>query len=89
MLNNGPVGLAIAAALLTAALVLMVARRRRRVLAQRLEPNPGPSGLVADPSPAALNGRTTAGQGSMSSATARSTAAIFFASLGSGCLPRR
>jgi signal transduction histidine kinase len=30
-----------------------------------------------------------AGQGSMSSATARSTAAIFFASLASGCLPRR
>jgi MFS family permease len=42
MLNNGPVGLAIAAALLTAALVLMVVRRRRRVLAQRLEPEPGP-----------------------------------------------
>ncbi len=31
----------------------------------------------------------TAGQGSMSSATARSTAAIFFASRASGCLPRR
>ena len=42
MLDNGPVGLAIAAALLTAALVLMVVRRRRRVLAQRLEPEPGP-----------------------------------------------
>jgi hypothetical protein len=42
ILNNGQVGLAIAAALLTAALVLMVARRRRRVLAQRLEPEPGP-----------------------------------------------
>jgi MFS family permease len=42
MLNNGPVGLAIAAALLTAALVLMVVRRRRRVLAQRREPEPGP-----------------------------------------------
>ncbi len=43
MLNNGQMGLAIAAALLTAALVLMVARRRRRVLAQRLEPEPGPA----------------------------------------------
>jgi hypothetical protein len=42
ILNNGQLGLAIAAALLTAALVLMVARRRRRVLAQRLEPEPGP-----------------------------------------------
>ena len=30
-----------------------------------------------------------AGQASTSSATARSTAAIFFASRGSGCLPRR
>ena len=41
MLNNGPVGLAIAAALLTIALVLMVARRRRRVLAGReAEPQP-------------------------------------------------
>ena len=35
MLDNGQVGLAIAAACLTAALVTMVARRRRRVLAQR------------------------------------------------------
>jgi MFS family permease len=42
MLNNGQVGLAIAAALLAAALVLMVVRRRRRVLAQRLEPEPEP-----------------------------------------------
>jgi predicted MFS family arabinose efflux permease len=40
ILNDGQVGLAIAAALLTAALVLLVARRRRRVLAQRLEPEP-------------------------------------------------
>ena len=41
MLNNGPVGLAIAAALLTIALVLFVARRRRRVLAGReAEPQP-------------------------------------------------
>ena len=42
ILNNGQVGLAIAAALLAAALVLMVVRRRRRVLAQRLEPEPEP-----------------------------------------------
>ncbi len=34
-------------------------------------------------------GETRAGQGSMSSATARSTAAIFLASRASGCLPRR
>ena len=41
MLNNGPVGLAIAAGLLTIALFLMVARRRRRVLAGReAEPQP-------------------------------------------------
>jgi uncharacterized membrane protein YfcA len=48
ILNNGQVGLAIAAALLTAALVLMVLRRRRRVLAQRREPGPEPA-----PEPAA------------------------------------
>ena len=42
MLNNGQLGLAIAAALLTAALVLMVVRRRRRVLAQRGGPEPEP-----------------------------------------------
>ena len=48
MLNNGQVGLAIAAALLTAALVLMVVRRRRRVLAQRQEAAPEP-----EPEPAA------------------------------------
>jgi MFS family permease len=42
ILNNGQVGLAIAAALLTAALILMVVRRRRRVLAQRVEPEPEP-----------------------------------------------
>jgi uncharacterized membrane protein YfcA len=42
MLNNGQVGLAIAAALLAAALVLMVVRRRRRVLAQRLDTEPEP-----------------------------------------------
>jgi MFS family permease len=43
MLNNGPAGLAIAAALLTLALAIMVVRRRRRVLAQRLEPEPVPA----------------------------------------------
>jgi predicted MFS family arabinose efflux permease len=37
MLDNGPVGLAIAAAGLTAALVSLVARRRRRILALRTE----------------------------------------------------
>jgi MFS family permease len=37
MLNNGEVGLAIAAAFLTAALVSLVARRRRRILATREE----------------------------------------------------
>ena len=35
ILDNGQVGLAIAAALLTAALIMLVARRRRRVLAER------------------------------------------------------
>ncbi len=40
MLDNGQVGLAIAAAWLTAALVTLVARRRRRILAQRAEPVP-------------------------------------------------
>jgi MFS family permease len=43
MLNNGPAGLGIAAALLTLALVIMVVRRRRRVLAQRPEPEPVPA----------------------------------------------
>jgi hypothetical protein len=48
ILNNGPAGLAIAAAWLTAALVLLVARRRRRILAARADeeyappPRPGP-----------------------------------------------
>ncbi len=42
MLNNGQIGLAIAAALLAAALFLMVVRRRRRVLAQRHEAEPEP-----------------------------------------------
>jgi predicted MFS family arabinose efflux permease len=51
MLNDGQVGLAIAAALLTAALVLMVARRRRRVLAQRLEPEPEPELVRPRPRP--------------------------------------
>jgi hypothetical protein len=42
MLDNGQVGLAIAAGCLTAALVLLITRRRRRVLAQRREePPPG------------------------------------------------
>jgi hypothetical protein len=51
MLNNGRVGLAIAAALLAAALVLMVVRRRRRVLAQRLEPEPAPARARPRPRP--------------------------------------
>ncbi len=42
MLDNGPAGLAIAAACLTAALVTMVARRRRRILAQRTSEEPAP-----------------------------------------------
>src|SRR5580700_11100134 len=51
MLNNGQVGLAIAAALLFTALVLMVMRRRRRVLAQRLEPEPEPEPEPPRPRP--------------------------------------
>jgi len=43
ILNNGPAGLAIAAALLTLALVILVVRRRRRVLAQRPGPEPVPA----------------------------------------------
>ena len=42
MLDNGPIGLAIPAALLTVALVLMVGRRRRRILAQRASAEPPP-----------------------------------------------
>ena len=42
MLDNGPAGLAIAAAFLTAALVSMVARRRRRILAQRTSAESAP-----------------------------------------------
>ncbi len=42
MLDNGPAGLAIAAAFLTAALVSLVARRRRRVLAQQTSEAPAP-----------------------------------------------
>jgi MFS family permease len=42
MLDNGQVGLAIAAACLTAALVSLVARRRRRILAQRVSDVPPP-----------------------------------------------
>jgi MFS family permease len=41
-LNNGQVGLGIAAALLFVALVLIVARRRRRILAQRQQTEPEP-----------------------------------------------
>jgi MFS family permease len=41
-LNNGQVGLGIAAALLFAALILIVARRRRRILAQRRQTEPEP-----------------------------------------------
>ena len=49
MLNNGEVGLAIAAAFLTASLVILVSRRRRRILAAREEeyvprPRPRPAG---------------------------------------------
>jgi len=51
ILNNGQVGLAIAAALLFTALVLMVMRRRRRVLAQRLEPEPEPQLVRPRPRP--------------------------------------
>ncbi|HEY6315694.1 MAG TPA: MFS transporter, partial [Streptosporangiaceae bacterium] len=43
ILNNGQVGLAIAAALLAAALVLLVTRRRRRILAQRQEARAQPA----------------------------------------------
>ena len=42
MLDNGPAGLAIAAAFLTAALVTLVTRRRRRILAQRTSEEPAP-----------------------------------------------
>jgi MFS family permease len=54
MLDNGPAGLAIAAACLTAALVSLVARRRRRVLAARLDeeytpPRPRPRPRPARP----------------------------------------
>jgi hypothetical protein len=42
ILDNGQLGLAIAAALLFAALILIVARRRRRILAQRRQPEPEP-----------------------------------------------
>ena len=42
ILNNGQIGLAIPAALLTVALVLMVGRRRRRILAQRVAAEPPP-----------------------------------------------
>jgi MFS family permease len=42
ILDNGQIGLGIAAALLFAALILIVARRRRRILAQRRQPEPEP-----------------------------------------------
>jgi hypothetical protein len=42
MLDNGQVGLAIAAGCLTAALISLVARRRRRILAQRMREAPAP-----------------------------------------------
>jgi MFS family permease len=42
MLDNGQVGLAIAAGFLTAALVSLVARRRRRILGQRMSEDPRP-----------------------------------------------
>jgi hypothetical protein len=51
ILNNGQLGLAIAAALLFAALVLMVMRRRSRVLAQRREPEPEPARPQPRPRP--------------------------------------
>jgi MFS family permease len=55
MLNNGQIGLAIAAALLTVALVLLTAKRRRRILAQRSEAEPPPS--RPRPRPARPSGR--------------------------------
>ena len=42
ILDNGQVGLAIAAGCLTAALISLVARRRRRILAQRMREAPAP-----------------------------------------------
>ena len=98
MLDNGQAGLAIAAACLTAALVTLVARRRRRhprpARERRAGRRPGPAREAAPPVPGSVRPRgSTSGrdwrQGSMSSATPRSTAAILFASLASGCLPRR
>ena len=93
MLDNGEAGLAIAAAWLTAALVSLVARRRRRILGARAEAeatgggeSPHERGGLGGSSPR-LTQRPA--QGSMSSATPRSTVAIRFASLVSGCLPRR
>jgi hypothetical protein len=57
MLNNGPIGLAIPAALLTVALVLLTARRRRRILAQRADAEPPPSRPRPRPRPARPGGR--------------------------------
>jgi hypothetical protein len=42
MLDNGQVGLGIAAGCLTAALITLVARRRRRILALRMSEEPAP-----------------------------------------------
>ncbi len=50
ILDNGQIGLAIAAALLTVALVLLVGRRRRRILAQRASAEPPPRRRPARPS---------------------------------------
>jgi len=51
MLDNGPAGLAIAAACLTAALVILVGRRRRRILAQRAAEEPPPRRPPRHPGP--------------------------------------
>lgn len=76
-LDSGQVGLAIPAALMTAMLVLLVVRRRRRVHR--------PTKVAST----VLRRVMARCYGSMSSATARSTVAIFVASRPSGCLPRR
>ena len=53
MLDNGPAGLAIAAACLTAALVTMVTQRRQRILGQRRDEEPAPPRRrPGDPRPA-------------------------------------
>jgi hypothetical protein len=55
MLNNGQVGLAIPAALLTVAVITLVSRRRRRVLAQQLNEQPPPQ---SQPPPSGRTRRT-------------------------------